>query len=128
MDTDRVYDPAVAKIASTVPRFDVADAEGMRAVVKAFFEAAVEEGLERPTDDGIQEIERTIPGPDGAPDVPIRILYAQRPFPSRTGFCQLSRWRIHCGRFGIRARSLPGVSLHYVPGSLHTDALAHSMC
>jgi acetyl esterase/lipase len=31
------------------------------------------EGVERPTDDRIEEIERTIPGPVGAPEVPIRI-------------------------------------------------------
>ena len=29
--------------------------------------------LKRPTDDRIEEIERTIPGPEGAPDIPIRI-------------------------------------------------------
>ncbi len=36
-------------------------------------EALAAEGVERTTDERIEEIERTIPGPDGAPEVPIRI-------------------------------------------------------
>jgi acetyl esterase len=70
MGADRIYDPAVEEIASTFPRFDIADVPGTRAVLAAFIEDA---GSERPTHDHIEEIERTIPGPDGAPDVPIRL-------------------------------------------------------
>jgi acetyl esterase/lipase len=55
------------------PRFDVSDAVGARDTVNEFFEAMAAEGVERPTNDRIEEIEQTIPGPDGAPDVPIRI-------------------------------------------------------
>ncbi|MDP6038490.1 MAG: alpha/beta hydrolase [Candidatus Latescibacteria bacterium] len=73
MSTNRIYDLAVEEQASTFPRFDISDVEGARAVLKDWIEAAIAEGFERPTDDRIEEIERTIPGPDGAPDVPIRI-------------------------------------------------------
>ena len=73
MSTNRIYDLVVEEQASTFPRFDISDVEGARAVLKDWIEAAIAEGFERPTDDRIEEIERTIPGPDGAPDVPIRI-------------------------------------------------------
>ena len=70
MGTDRIYDPTVEEMASTFPRFNVSDVRGTRAVIKAFLEAAAAEGLDRPTDEGIEEIERTIPGPEGEPEVP----------------------------------------------------------
>lgn len=73
MTTDRVYDPTIEEQASQFPRFDVSDATGFRKAVDELFEAATARGIQRPRDDRIQEIERTIPGPDGAPDVPIRI-------------------------------------------------------
>ncbi len=73
MNTNRKYDPAVEEIASMFPRFDVSNANETRAVLKEMLEAAKAQGIERPTDDRIEEIERTIPGPNGAPDVPIRI-------------------------------------------------------
>lgn len=72
MNTGRIYDPTVEELASAFPRFDVSDAVGARALLDEFLEVATE-GVERPTDDRIEEIERTIPGPDGAPDIPIRI-------------------------------------------------------
>ena len=55
------------------PRFDISDAVGARNTLNAFLEALAEEGVERATDGRILEMERTIPGPDGAPEVPIRI-------------------------------------------------------
>ena len=73
MSSNRTYDPILEELASVFPRFDVSDADGTRAVLEAWFEAAEADGFDRPTDDCIEEIERTIPGPDGAPDVPIRI-------------------------------------------------------
>ena len=73
MNTNRAYVPAVEELASKFPRFDVSDAVGTRDTLNEFLEAMQAQGVERPTDDGIEEIERTIPGPDGAPDVPIRI-------------------------------------------------------
>ena len=70
MKIDRIYDSAVEELASQIPIFDFADADGSRALLEEMLEA---EGFEQPTDDRIEEIERTIPGPKGAPDVPIRI-------------------------------------------------------
>ena len=73
MSTNRIYDPTVEELASMFPRFDISDAVGARAILDEFLEAMAAQGVERPTDDRIEEIERMIPGPDGAPDVPIRI-------------------------------------------------------
>jgi hypothetical protein len=73
MITNRIYDPTVEKLASTFPHLDVSDAIGARNTLNKFLEAMAAEGVKRPTDDRVEEIERTIPGPDGAPDVPIRI-------------------------------------------------------
>ncbi len=73
MNANRIYDPTVEKLASLFPRFDISDAAGARAILNKYMEAMAAEGVERPTDDRIEEIERTIPGPNGAPDVPIRI-------------------------------------------------------
>ena len=69
----RIYDPTVEELASRFPQLDVSDAVGARITLNEFLETMAAEGLERPTDDRIEEIERTIPGPDGAPDLPIRI-------------------------------------------------------
>ncbi len=73
MNVNRRYDPTVEELASIYPRLDVSDPAGARNAVKEFFDAMAANGVERPTDDRIEEIERTIPGPDGAPDVKIRI-------------------------------------------------------
>jgi acetyl esterase len=73
MNINRAYDPVIEDLASQFPRFDVSDAVGARDTLNKFLEAMQAQGVERPTDDRIEEIERTIPGPDGAPDVPIRI-------------------------------------------------------
>lgn len=73
MNINRIYDPTVEEQASLFPRFDVSDAVGARGTLSVFLEALAEEGAERPIDDRIEEFERTIPGPAGAPEVPIRI-------------------------------------------------------
>lgn len=73
MNINRAYDPVIEDLASQFPRFDVSDAAGARDTLNEFLENMHPQGVERPTDDRIEEIERTIPGPDGAPDVPIRI-------------------------------------------------------
>jgi acetyl esterase/lipase len=73
MNANRIYDPTVEKLALALPRFDVSDVVGARKTLTEFLEAIAAEGVERPTDDRVEEIERMIPGPDGAPDVPIRI-------------------------------------------------------
>ena len=36
MSTTRIYDPEVEELASTFPRFDVSDAVGARAVLRAY--------------------------------------------------------------------------------------------
>jgi acetyl esterase len=73
MHPKRIYHPMVEEQASMFPRLDISDVEGTRATLNEFLEALAAKGVERPTDDRIEEIERTIPGPDGAPDVSIRI-------------------------------------------------------
>ena len=73
MGANRIYDPEVEKHASTIPMLDVTDPVGARRVVAEFLADLAAQGVERPTDPNTEEIERAIPGPDGAPDVPIRI-------------------------------------------------------
>ncbi len=82
----RVYDPAVEKGAALIPRFDISDVAGTRAVLEEFFETLAAQGVERPTDDRVEEIEREIPGPDGAPDVPIRIYMPKERTEAGPGF------------------------------------------
>ena len=73
MNANRIYDPTVEQLASALPRVDVSDAVGARHTLNEFLEAMAAEGVERPTDNRVEEIEQTISGPDGAPNVPIRI-------------------------------------------------------
>lgn len=73
MNANRIYDPTVEELASAFPHLDVSDVAGARDTHDEFLEAMAAEGVERPTDDQVEEIERVIPGPEGAPDVPIRI-------------------------------------------------------
>ncbi len=69
----RVYDPTVETLAAALPRLDIADALGTRALLDKMMQAAVAEGCERPSDDRVEELSRTIPGPEGIPDVAVRI-------------------------------------------------------
>lgn len=71
--TRRIYDPEVEAVAAVFPRLDISDAPAARILLNALIEDMVAQGFVRPTDQGIEEIERTIPGPQGAPDVRIRI-------------------------------------------------------
>lgn len=86
MSTDRIYDPTVLAAALDFPRLDITDAVGARAVVDEMGEQAAAQGLVRPTDANIEEIERSIPGPEGAPDVPIRIYMPRDREGSGPGF------------------------------------------
>lgn len=70
---ERVYDPVIEEAASQFPQVDITDALGTRATIERLRQAMAVAGFERPTDDRIEEIDRLIPGPDGAPDIPIRI-------------------------------------------------------
>jgi acetyl esterase len=86
MGITRVYDSTVEAGASAFPRLDLSDAVGARAVLKALGETALEDGIERATDDRVEEIERTIPGTDGSPDIPIRIYMPKNRKNSGPGF------------------------------------------
>jgi acetyl esterase/lipase len=73
MNVKRIYAPAVEEQASMLPRLDISDPPKARATLQSFLMALAEQGVQRPTDDRVEEIERTIPGPQGAPEVPVRI-------------------------------------------------------
>ena len=73
MCAKRIYDPDIEEQAREFPRFDFADAEGTRALVKKLDEEAAADGFVRSTDDRIVETERKIPGPGGEHEIPIRI-------------------------------------------------------
>jgi acetyl esterase len=68
-----IYDPIIKEQAENFPRFDVSDVTGSRAVLKAYIDERIANGATAPSDARVEEIERTIPGPKGAPDVRIRI-------------------------------------------------------
>lgn len=69
---NRVYDPTIEEIARAFPKVDVTDVPGARKAVAEFREG-LEKSMGRPSHDQIEEVERTIPGPNGAPPLPIRI-------------------------------------------------------
>ena len=73
MSNNRSYNPTIEAQAKLFPHLDFSDASGSRATMNAINEAAAAGGAERLTDDRVEEIDRNIPGPDGAPEVPIRI-------------------------------------------------------
>jgi acetyl esterase/lipase len=81
MSSTRIYDPEIAKVSSFFPILNVANAEESRAMINAMRAKAIEGGVVRPSDDNVEERELTIPGKDGAPDIPIRI-YMPRVRPS----------------------------------------------
>ena len=56
------------------PRLDISDATSARVKLSKFIdEAMAAQGVERMTDGRVEEIDRTIKGPDGAPEIHIRI-------------------------------------------------------
>lgn len=73
MGIERIYDPEIEEQAREFPRFDFADAAGTRALVAELDAAAAADGFVRSTDERILETERTIPGPGGEHEIPIRI-------------------------------------------------------
>ncbi|GJL59939.1 MAG: esterase [Nitrospirales bacterium] len=73
---NRVYDPTIEKVAQAFPRVDVTDILGARKVVAEFCEA-LQKSTGRPRHDQIEEVERTIPGPEGAPPLPIRLYVSK---------------------------------------------------
>ena len=82
----RIYDPAVEQVASMFSRLDISDVPAARATLNKFIEDMAAQGVERPRDDRIEEIERTIPGPPGAPPVRIRMYMPRDRSESGPGF------------------------------------------
>ncbi|MBN2041358.1 MAG: alpha/beta hydrolase [Spirochaetes bacterium] len=73
MKIKRVYDPEIEKQAAMAPHLDIANPSAARQTLVEAAKAMAAQGIKRATDDRIEEIERKIPGPEGAPDIPIRI-------------------------------------------------------
>ena len=71
--SDRIYDPVIEEQVQSFPLIDVADAQESRDKITKFKQGLLDQGFERPTDNRVEEIEQMISGPDGAPDIPIRI-------------------------------------------------------
>lgn len=82
----RIYDPEVEAAAGLIPMLDMSDAGAARAVVAEFVESLAEAGIERPTDPGVREIDRTIPARDGNHDIPVRIYTPVQPAEGRPAF------------------------------------------
>ena len=73
MPFERTYDPNIEEVAAAFPRFDVADISATRARLDELLRIWKEEGLQRPSDPNVEEIDRSIPGPDGNTELSIRI-------------------------------------------------------
>jgi len=86
MNARRIYDPAVEEQASMLPYLDISDPPMARATLQSFLVALAEQGVQRPSDDRVEEIERTIPGPEGAPEVPVRIYMPKERTAAGPGF------------------------------------------
>jgi len=72
MSNNRIYDAEVFATASQFPPVDMDNPAAARALFAALVEAAG--GGEGPaTDPRVDQMERTIPGPAGAPEIPVRI-------------------------------------------------------
>jgi acetyl esterase/lipase len=73
MTIRHVYDPETEQQAAAVPQLDISDPEKARKTLVEFAMAMAEKGIERPSDSNVDEEEMLIPGPEGAPQVPVRI-------------------------------------------------------
>lgn len=82
---NRVYDPTIEKMARAFPQVDVSNVQGARQVVAEFCEA-LQKSTGRPRHDQIEEVERTIPGPKGAPNLPIRLYVPKDRIEARPAF------------------------------------------
>ncbi|MEJ2044115.1 MAG: alpha/beta hydrolase [Reinekea sp.] len=86
MKMKRIFDPAVEAQSSMLPHLDISDPTEARAALEAVSAAMAEQGFQRPVDDRVEEIERTIPGPAGAPEIPIRIYMPKQRTEAGPGF------------------------------------------
>ncbi|WP_298772298.1 alpha/beta hydrolase [uncultured Shewanella sp.] len=73
MKPQRIYDPEIEAIAKILPYFDFSDPNKVRESFHQMRKMLQEQGIERPTDENVEEVERSIPGANGAPDIPIRL-------------------------------------------------------
>jgi len=78
MGLRRIYDPTIEAFAKTIPRLDASDVEKIRAQVEDYRNLMESKGMARPTDIRIKEIDHSIPGPEGTPDIPIRIYMPKK--------------------------------------------------
>ncbi len=69
----RVYDPETEQQAAAIPQLNISDPVKARKTLADFALAMAEKGIERPSDSRVEEEEILIPGPKGAPKVPIRL-------------------------------------------------------
>ena len=86
MGTRRIYDPTIESLAKMIPHLDSSNVEKTRAGVKDHIERMAAEGQKRPSDLRIEEIDKNIPGPKGAPDIPIRIYMPDKRVDSGPGY------------------------------------------
>lgn len=71
--TPYAFDPELAAIVSMLPQLDVNDLPAARAAM-----SELRTQLPAPDTTGVQVEQRLVPGPDGAPDVPVRIFRPDR--------------------------------------------------
>ena len=89
MTTPRIYDSEIEHFAKTIPIVDSSNIKKMRDAVRDYRIHLASKGFVRPSDDSVEEIETQIPGPAGAPDIPIRIYTPKnlgRPAPAYINF------------------------------------------
>ena len=86
MELRRIYDPTIEAFAKTIPRLDASDAEKIRAQVEDYRNLMESKGMARPTDIRIKEIDHSIPGPEGTPDIPIRIYMPKKRAEAAPGY------------------------------------------
>ena len=86
MGLRRIYDPTIEAFAKTIPRLDASDVEKIRAQVEDYRNLMESKGMARPTDIRIKEIDHSIPGPEGTPDIPIRIYMPKKRTEAAPGY------------------------------------------
>ncbi len=75
MPAKRIYDPVIERYAAASPRWDVTDVAALRQIAQDYNDNRPLPMPPRDTDPDIEEINRTIPSPDGGPDIPIRLYF-----------------------------------------------------
>ena len=89
MTTPRIYDIEIEHFAKTIPIVDSSNIKKTRDAVRDYRIDLASKGFVRPSDNNVEEIETQIPGPAGAPDIPLRIYTPKnlhRPAPAYINF------------------------------------------